>query len=121
MPRGGSTSSSRVTDVEDFVDTLQRIAKGASVADPALVQELVSAQRRDDPLAALSVRERGARLAEGPDREVDVFPGRANVKRCSAGRLGMRMPSGHRLQSCQSISGPLHAGRYARIPVGGQR
>ncbi|MFQ6329166.1 response regulator [Nocardia sp. CWNU-33] len=54
----GYLLKSRVIDVEDFVDTLHRIAKGAAVVDPALVTELVSAQRRNDPLAALSVRER---------------------------------------------------------------
>ena len=53
----GYLLKSRVTDVADFVDTLQRIAKGASVVDPAVVQELVSGRRRDDPLAALSPRE----------------------------------------------------------------
>jgi DNA-binding NarL/FixJ family response regulator len=57
----------RVTDVDDFIETLERIAKGASVVDPALVQELVSARRRDDPLAVLSAREREvlALMAEG--------------------------------------------------------
>jgi DNA-binding NarL/FixJ family response regulator len=57
----------RVTDVEEFVETLERIARGGSVVDPALVQELVSARRRDDPLAALSTREREvlALMAEG--------------------------------------------------------
>jgi DNA-binding NarL/FixJ family response regulator len=54
----GYLLKSRVTDVDDFLDTLQRIAKGGSVVDPALVQELVSARRRDDPLAVLSARER---------------------------------------------------------------
>jgi DNA-binding NarL/FixJ family response regulator len=54
----GYLLKTRVTDVNDFVETLQRIAKGASVVDPALVSELVSARRRDDPLAALSARER---------------------------------------------------------------
>lgn len=54
----GYLLKSRVTDVSDFVDTLRRIANGASVVDPALVAELVSARRRDDPLAALSTRER---------------------------------------------------------------
>jgi DNA-binding NarL/FixJ family response regulator len=54
----GYLLKTRVTDVADFVDTLERIAKGASVVDPALVQELVSAGRRNDPLAALSARER---------------------------------------------------------------
>jgi DNA-binding NarL/FixJ family response regulator len=54
----GYLLKTRVTDVTDFVDTLERISKGASVVDPALVQELVSARRRDDPLAVLSARER---------------------------------------------------------------
>jgi DNA-binding NarL/FixJ family response regulator len=53
----GYLLKTRVTDVADFVDTLERISKGASVVDPALVQELVSARRRDDPLAVLSARE----------------------------------------------------------------
>jgi DNA-binding NarL/FixJ family response regulator len=63
----GYLLKTRVTDVTDFVDTLERIAKGASVVDPALVAELVSARRRDDPLAALSEREREvlALMAEG--------------------------------------------------------
>ncbi|MDT5301987.1 MAG: hypothetical protein QOG79_5229 [Mycobacterium sp.] len=63
----GYLLKSRVTDVVDFVETLERIAKGASVVDPALMSELVSAQRRDDPLAALSAREREvlALMAEG--------------------------------------------------------
>ncbi|OBK76590.1 response regulator transcription factor [Mycobacterium sp. 1164985.4] len=54
----GYLLKSRVTDVDDFVDTLERVANGASVVDPALVAELVDARRRDDPLAALSTRER---------------------------------------------------------------
>ena len=63
----GYLLKSRVTDVADFVDTLGRIAKGASVVDPALVAELVSARRRNDPLAVLSAREREvlALMAEG--------------------------------------------------------
>src|SRR5919197_298067 len=44
----------RVTDVEEFTDTLERVARGSSVVDPALVQELVGARRHDDPLAALT-------------------------------------------------------------------
>jgi DNA-binding NarL/FixJ family response regulator len=32
---------SRVSDVDEFIDTLERIAEGGSVVDPALVQELV--------------------------------------------------------------------------------
>jgi len=63
----GYLLKSRVTDVAEFVDTLERIGRGAAVLDPALVQELVSARRRNDPLAALSAREREvlALMAEG--------------------------------------------------------
>jgi DNA-binding NarL/FixJ family response regulator len=55
--RSGYLLKSRVTDVDDFVETLGRIVKGASVIDPALVQELVTARRVDDPLEDLSPRE----------------------------------------------------------------
>jgi DNA-binding NarL/FixJ family response regulator len=63
----GYLLKSRVNDVTEFVDTLERIARGGSVVDPALVQELVSVRRRTDPLAALSERERDvlALMAEG--------------------------------------------------------
>jgi DNA-binding NarL/FixJ family response regulator len=54
----GYLLKSRVTDVAEFLDTLERVARGGSVVDPALVQELFSARRRDDPLAVLSARER---------------------------------------------------------------
>jgi DNA-binding NarL/FixJ family response regulator len=65
--RTGYLLKSRVTDVDEFVDTLERIVKGASVVDPALVQELVAARRVDDPLEDLSPREREvlALMAEG--------------------------------------------------------
>ncbi len=63
----GYLLKTRVTDVDDFLDTLGRIAEGACVIDPALVQELVDARRRNDPLAVLSAREREvlALMAEG--------------------------------------------------------
>jgi serine/threonine-protein kinase PknK len=57
----------RVSDVEDFLFTLDRIVKGAAVVDPALVQELLAARRVQDPLRVLSPREREvlALMAEG--------------------------------------------------------
>ncbi|SEE24225.1 serine/threonine-protein kinase PknK [Streptomyces sp. Ag109_O5-10] len=63
----GYLLKSRVSDVQDFLEAMQRIARGGSALDPALVQELVSARRREDPLAALSTREREvlALMAEG--------------------------------------------------------
>ncbi len=65
--RIGYLLKSRVTDVDDFMEALGRIAKGGSIVDPGLVRELVAAQRVDDPLARLSAREREvlAEMAEG--------------------------------------------------------
>ncbi len=65
--RCGYLLKSRVTDVEDLIETIERIAGGGSVVDPALVQELVAARRRDDPLAELTPRETEvlALMAEG--------------------------------------------------------
>jgi DNA-binding NarL/FixJ family response regulator len=56
--RIGYLLKTRVTNVEAFVETIERIAGGESVVDPALVRELVAARHRDDPLAQLTPRER---------------------------------------------------------------
>jgi DNA-binding NarL/FixJ family response regulator len=63
----GYLLKSRVTDVDEFLETIDRIAAGGSVVDPALVQELVTAQRAEDPLDVLTPREREvlALMAEG--------------------------------------------------------
>ena len=65
--RSGYLLKNRITDVADFIETLQRVVRGGSVVDPALVQELVAARRVDDPLEALSPREREvlSLMAEG--------------------------------------------------------
>jgi DNA-binding NarL/FixJ family response regulator len=65
--RCGYLLKSRVTDVAEFIETLERIVKGASVVDPALVQELVAARRVDDPLDEMTPREREvlSLMAEG--------------------------------------------------------
>jgi DNA-binding NarL/FixJ family response regulator len=65
--RVGYLLKSRVTDVNEFVEIVGRIAQGGSVVDPGLVQELVAARRRDDPLEELTPREREvlALMAEG--------------------------------------------------------
>ena len=57
----------RVLDVDEFVDSLRRIAAGGSVVDPGLVQTLVKARRSNDPLEDLTAREREvlALMAEG--------------------------------------------------------
>jgi DNA-binding NarL/FixJ family response regulator len=65
--RSGYLLKSRVTDVDEFIQTLERIVNGGSVVDPALVQELVAARRRDDPLDEITAREREvlSLMAEG--------------------------------------------------------
>jgi serine/threonine-protein kinase PknK len=65
--RTGYLLKSRVTDVDEFIDTLGRILKGAAVVDPSLVRELVAARRVHDPLDDISPREREvlALMAEG--------------------------------------------------------
>jgi serine/threonine-protein kinase PknK len=65
--RSGYLLKSRVTDVDEFIQTLDRVVKGGSVVDPALVQELVAARRVEDPLDVLSPREREvlSLMAEG--------------------------------------------------------
>jgi DNA-binding NarL/FixJ family response regulator len=65
--RVGYLLKSRVMNISDFVDALERILRGGSVIDPALVQELVVQRRQNDPLAELTPREREvlALMAEG--------------------------------------------------------
>ncbi len=56
--RSGYLLKSRITHVDEFVETVGRIVRGATVVDPALVQELLAARRVDDPLTDLTQRER---------------------------------------------------------------
>lgn len=48
----------RVIDVEDFMDSLRRIAAGGTVFDPEVVSQLMVRRRNDDPVASLTPRER---------------------------------------------------------------
>ena len=57
----------RVARVEEFLDALDRVARGATVLDPQVIAQLLAGQRREDPLEALTAREREllALMAEG--------------------------------------------------------
>ncbi|MFI5711284.1 LuxR C-terminal-related transcriptional regulator [Kribbella sp. NPDC051620] len=48
----------RVLRVADFLDAMRRVADGGSALDPAIVAALMTPTRANDPLAALSARER---------------------------------------------------------------
>jgi len=48
----------RVADVERFLDSVRRVGEGGSALDPQVVSQLLGRRRRDDPLAALTDRER---------------------------------------------------------------
>jgi DNA-binding NarL/FixJ family response regulator len=65
--RIGYLLKTRILKVADLTDALDRIAAGGSVIDPAVVRELFAKQRRTDPLAVLTDREREvlALVAEG--------------------------------------------------------
>jgi DNA-binding NarL/FixJ family response regulator len=48
----------RITDVDEFVAAVRRVADGGSALDPIIVSTLLSRRRADDPIAQLTPRER---------------------------------------------------------------
>ena len=48
----------RVADIDRFVDAVRRVGEGGSALDPEVVGRLLGRRRREDPLEALSPRER---------------------------------------------------------------
>jgi DNA-binding NarL/FixJ family response regulator len=56
--RLGYVLKDRVANVREFADTLDRVADGGSALDAQIVSQLLSAERRNGPLAELTPRER---------------------------------------------------------------
>jgi DNA-binding NarL/FixJ family response regulator len=48
----------RIGDVDGFIEAVKRVADGGSAVDPEVVSELLGRRRADDPLEALTPRER---------------------------------------------------------------
>jgi len=48
----------RISDVQEFVGAVRRVAAGGSAIDPIIVSTLLSRRRSDDPLERLTPRER---------------------------------------------------------------
>ncbi|WP_101847881.1 LuxR C-terminal-related transcriptional regulator [Zhihengliuella sp. ISTPL4] len=61
----------RVADVAEFIDSVQRIADGATVLDPEVVAQLLTRRNRDDRMMRLTERERTvlALVAEGKSNQ----------------------------------------------------
>jgi DNA-binding NarL/FixJ family response regulator len=67
-PRGlGYVLKDQVADIEEFTDTIRRVARGESVIDPTVVARLVGRARHRSPLEGLTEREKEvlALMAEG--------------------------------------------------------
>lgn len=67
VDRTGYLLKDRLGEAEELLDAARRVAAGGSAVDPAVVQELVKARRRDDRIGQLTPREREvlAGIAEG--------------------------------------------------------
>ena len=75
----------RVADLEEFASAVRRVGEGGSALDPAVVSQLVGRRRVDDPLDALTPREREVM---GTDGRGTLEPGdrRAHVRDVARGR-----------------------------------
>ena len=64
----------RITDVDDFIAALQRVADGETVIDPDVVASMTERRRHDDALQRLTDREREvlALMAEGRSNQAIV-------------------------------------------------
>jgi DNA-binding NarL/FixJ family response regulator len=56
--RLGYLLKDRVTDIDDFVATLRRVAGGGTALDPEVVSRLLASEVQEGPLASLTPRER---------------------------------------------------------------
>jgi serine/threonine-protein kinase PknK len=56
--RTGYLLKSSVANIDEFLESLDRVCHGGSVIDPSLVVELLAARTAEDPLESLTSRER---------------------------------------------------------------
>ena len=117
--RTGYLLKDRVADVDTFTDAVRRVAGGGSALDPEVVALLLGRRRREDPLEALTAREREVLglMAEGRSNaaiaEALVVTERAVEKHVTSifSKLDLT-PDGR---------GPPPRARGARVPAGVSR
>jgi DNA-binding NarL/FixJ family response regulator len=89
----------RVSEVDEFIGAVRRVAEGGSALDPAVVSQLVGRRRTDDPLDALTPREREVLelMAEGRSNraiaEQLVVTERAIEKHVTSIFMKLRLPA----------------------------
>lgn len=76
----------RVADVREFLESVERIAAGATVLDPEVVAQLLTRRSRDERMARLTDRERTvlALIAEGKSNQAiaqTLFVSEASVEK----------------------------------------
>lgn len=67
-PEGfGYLLKDRVLDIDDFLESVRRVARGGTAIDPEVVAQLLGRRREEDPLGELTPREREvlSLMAEG--------------------------------------------------------
>jgi DNA-binding NarL/FixJ family response regulator len=67
-PEGfGYLLKDRVMDIEEFLEAVRRVGRGGTAIDPEVISQLFGRRRAEDPLAALTPREREvlSLMAEG--------------------------------------------------------
>jgi DNA-binding NarL/FixJ family response regulator len=88
----------RITEVGEFLDTIERVAGGGTVIDPEVVSQLLARTRRQEPIGDLSPREREVLglMAEGRSNaaiaEVLVVTQRAVEKHVKSIFQKLRLP-----------------------------
>jgi DNA-binding NarL/FixJ family response regulator len=56
--RTGYLLKSRVANIDEFLESINRLIRGGSVVDPSIVVELLAARTANDPLDCITARER---------------------------------------------------------------
>ena len=113
--RTGYLLKDRVADVDTFTDAVRRVAGGGSALDPEVVALLLGRRRREDPLEALTPREREVLglMAEG--RSNAAIAARARRHR-ARGREARHLDL-HQARPHARRRGPPAGARGAAVPA----